>query len=327
MKKIHTNKNNLKKSSKFLCFKKLFNIYGIRYFKTEERRKRLMKTKAIYSGILSIMLCMSFFSDARKTGSGYFKNKYQYRAALRNLRILPEASRKYRDLLKVVKEFQANYPELSRRWAPMENKTENDVLNYQGDSRTSFKDGLLFSLNVNPITGVSKKERTETIKVLLEMTSLSEIQIRQILESRNQEAVDQMRQLAIHVKENRKSVNPETINTLAELAYTMRNRTREAVSQQSNTPAVNVMLSLVRNIASMASTWAAEPRGNALKLIAAFNAKYKEFKADGRILTGRIAQNGLVASALNRALYIAEGIKTLRERNARRRELDVLCRK
>lgn len=276
-----------------------------------------MKTKTIYGGILSIMLLMSFFSDARR--ARHFETQYQYREALQKLRTLPEASRAYRELQEAVREFQTDYPELSRRWTPSESKTENDVLNREGEGEFSLRDGV--TIRLNEVTGVSAREKAETIEVLAEFTSLSRPQILEVLNSRNTEAVDQLRQLAIHVKNNRESVNPETINSLVELAYTMRNREREASAQQNYTPSVNVMLSLVRNIASMATTWAATPRANALKLIVAFNQQYKTLKAR----SGN-AGKSLVASALNAALKVAEGIHNLRERNARKREIDVLCR-
>ena len=281
-----------------------------------------MKTKAIYSGILSIMLFMSFFSDARGRRGRIIETEAQYREALRESETLRKSSREYIELIEQIRQYEADNPGLSNSRIPIENNTANDVLNYQGDGKFSLRDSRpQFSMSVNKLTGVSAREKAETIEVLSEMTSLSKEQIKEILESRNDETVDQIRQLAIHVKANRESVDPQTINTLAELAYTMRNRIRETSAQQNYTPSVNVMLSLVRNIASMASTWAATPRANALKLITTFNKQYRELKEAG-IKSGK----GLVASALNRALDIAEGIKALRERNARKREIDILCR-
>lgn len=293
-----------------------------------------MKAKAIYSVFLSIMLIASFFTEARtSTGRKTIENKYEYMEGMRRLNTLRPGTPEHKELFQQTEAFRTNNPNLVRSWLIEEGKTadsvfkDNDGLLSLDTAKEGESNRFLRSIRINNIVGLSPKEKTDTINTLAEFTSLSKEQIREILDSRNTEAVDQLRQLAIHVNKNRESVKPETINTLVELAYTMRNREREASAQQNYTPSVNVMLSLVRNIASMASTWAATPRANALKLIAAFNAKYKEFKVNGRILTNRIAQDGLVASALNAALKVAEGIKNLHERNARKREIDVLCRK
>ena len=282
-----------------------------------------MKTKAIYSGILSIMLFMSFFSDAKRTR--IFESEAKFKEAIQKRNSLPQSDPLYRLLDTQLKTFRTNNPELARLWAPKEVKTESesDILDNNENSSFLNRDAAreVFQLRVSETTGIAREQKAETIEVLAEFTSLSKEQIKEILESRNDEAVDQIRQLAIHVKTSRESVDPQTINTLVELAYTMRNRERQASSRQNYTPGVNVMLSLVRNIASMATTWAVTPRTNALKLVAEFNHQYKVLKAQGRTV-----KDGIVSLAVNQAISVAEGIKKIRDIIARKTEIDVLCR-